>query len=253
MSPRVADRITTAAETPGPWSLYIYGDWGSGKSVLAAGFPNNLIAMVDQDGQRSFLNHKELAHVPILKIKTLQDLENLMWDLADNKDEFLKTITTVTIDTWTATQKKDLDSQMKDVASKQGRNKDLPSEAEFNINNTRLRKLALAFLENTGRNIIFLAHVKEEKDDGGMTVLIRPANSPTTTNNIAELVSGVFYLSAKTDSKGETTRLLKCVPTNKIRAKNRFASVLDKEIQNPTAKDILDAIDKQIAQFQETT
>ncbi len=41
MSPRVADRITTAAENPGPWSLYIYGDWGAGKSVLAAGFPNN--------------------------------------------------------------------------------------------------------------------------------------------------------------------------------------------------------------------
>jgi hypothetical protein len=247
---RVADRITTAVESPGPWSLYIYGDWGAGKSVLGAGFPHTLVAMVDQDGERSFLNHPELAHVPILKIKTLKDLEDLMWDLADDKDERYKDILTVTIDTWTSTQKKDLDAQMKEVATKNNRHPDLPSESEFNINNTRLRKLALAFIEKTNRNIIFLAHVKEEKDDQGTTVLIRPANSPASTNNIAELVSGVFYLASRTDSKGETTRTLKCMPTARIRAKNRFSSVLNAEIKNPTAKDILDAIDKQLTQFQ---
>jgi hypothetical protein len=151
----------------------------------------------------------------------------------------------ISLDTVSTLQQKDLNEQMKVVGQKQGRNPDLPSQNEYNINNTRLRRSILELKERSGKNIILVSHVKEVQDDMGTTILIRPGNSPSLSDSIASLCDGIFYLASKTDSKGETTRTLKCMPGPKIRAKNRFAATLAKEIVNPTGKDILAAIDEQ--------
>ena len=83
------------------------------------------------------------------------------------------------------------------------------------------------------------------QDDQGTTVLIRPGNSPSLSDSIASLCDAILYLDSKTDSKGETTRTLRCMPGPKIKAKNRFSSTLERVIENPTGKDILNAIDEQ--------
>lgn len=251
--------LTTPAENPGPWGAWLYGDYGTGKSVLAAGFPNPIYIDTEKS-RRSFLNHPELVGLPVFpcegrdtfdKVRAVVDRIILANDSPNKVEPDLQVIRsceTVIVDTWSTLQMKELNSQMKEVGTKQGRHPDLPSEAEFNINNTRLRKVLIDLLEMSGKNVVILSHVKEEKDDDGNTIVIRPFNSPSITGTIASLVDGIFYLTSKTDSKGETTRKLQCMPSNKIRAKNRFSAYLNKEVVNPTALDIMRAIEEQQAQ-----
>jgi hypothetical protein len=242
--PRIADEVKTVAENPGPWMLWIYGDYGAGKTILGAGFPN--VLMMDTEGsRRSLLNHPELVNTKFLTVNTYSDFKKYCDEIILGKDALVQSIETIDIDTVSTLQMLELNDQMKIVGGKDHRNADLPSQAEFNINNTRIRKVLLDLKERSNKNIILISHIKEEQDDNGTTILIRPGNSPSLSSSIASLCDGIFYLQSKTDSKGETTRTLKCMPSTKIRAKNRFTATLEKEVVNPTAKDILKAIDEQ--------
>jgi hypothetical protein len=241
--PRIADEITNAYEDPGPWMIWLYGAWGCGKTVLGAQFPNALIIDTETSG-RSLLNHPELATVPVIDCKNFDKFKKIVDGIILNQDEGFKSRETIIVDTFSTLQMRELNEQMKTVGQKQGRHPDLPSEGEFNINNTRLRKVVLDLLDRSGKNIVLLSHIKEEKDDSGNTLIIRPGNSPSISGTIANLCSGIFYMTSKTDSKGETTRKLKCMGTPSIWAKNRFAP-LEKEIDDPEAKDVMKAIDEQ--------
>lgn len=242
--PRIAEEVTNAYDDPGPWMIWIYGPPGAGKTVLGAQFPNNLI--IDIEGsRRSLLNHPDLARVPVIPCSGFDKFKKICDSIILGQDEIFQTRETITIDTLSTLQMKELNEQMKTVGQKQGRHPDLPSEGEFNINNTRIRKLMLEMLERSGKNIVVLSHIKEEKDNNGQTILIRPGNSPSLSGTISNLCSGIFYLTSRTDAKGETTRKLRCLGSQSLWAKNRFSSTLSKEIDEPTAKDVMKAIDEQ--------
>jgi len=243
--PRIADEVKTVAENPGPWMIWLYGDWGTGKTVLACGFPN--VLMIDTELSReSLLNHPELVATKFLEAHSFARFKKICEEIMLNQAEVYQETDTIVIDTLSTLQMRELNEQMKEVGQKQGRHPDLPSQGEFNINNTRIRKLLLDLRDRSGKNIIAISHIKEEQDDNGTTVLIRPGNSPSLSSSIASLCSGIFYLQSKTDTKGETTRSLRCMPLGtRIRAKNRFTSTLEREITNPTWKDIETAIDEQ--------
>lgn len=241
---RISDEIITAYEDPGPWSAWIYGDYGTGKTVFAASFPNTLILDTERS-RRSLLNHPEVSTRPIIKVRNFEHFKNICQQIiAQVNEEWLQNIETIVIDTLSTLQMKELNEQMKTVGQRQGRHPDLPSEGEFNINNTRIRKAILELMERSEKNIIILSHIKEEKD-GDTTILIRPGNSPSLSQTIASLVDGIFYLSAKTDSKGVFSQKLQCIPSPKVRAKNRFSATLSREIENPIPQNILDAIQQQ--------
>lgn len=252
--PRVAvPELVTPAEDPGNWSFWLYGDWGTGKTVLAAGMPD-VIVIDTEKSRRSLLNHTELLGVPIFPVLNFDEFKAVVDKIIlandSTKDDLqilkIQAAKTIVIDTWSTLQMKELNSQMKKlIIDKPHRDPDLPSEAEFNINNTRLRKALIDLLERSGKNIIIISHVKEEKDEKGQTIVIRPGNSPSITQTIASLVDGVFYLTSRTNGKGETTRKLQCMPSNTIRAKNRFSRVIAREIENPKATDIMQAIEEQ--------
>lgn len=243
--PRISDEIQSVVDNPGPWMIWLYGDYGVGKTVLAAQFPG--VLMLDTEGsRRSLLNHPDLVNIKFLPIENFTKFKKVVDELILNNTEAIQAVETVVLDTTSTLQVKDLNDQMKLVGQKQGRNPDLPSQNEYNINNTRIRKSILELKERSGKNVVLVSHIKEVQDDQGTTILIRPGNSPSLSDSIAILCDGIFYLSSKTDSKGETTRLLKCMPGPKIRAKNRFAATLEREIVNPTGKDILNAIDEQL-------
>lgn len=241
--PRIADEARTVVEDPGPWMIWLYGDWGVGKTVLACGFPN--VLLLDAENSReSLLNHPELVNTKFLEAKPFSRFKKICDEIILGQDELYKQTETVVVDTVSTLQMRELNDQMKEVGQKQGRHPDLPSQNEFNINNTRIRKAILDLRDRSGKNIILISHIKEEQDDAGTTVLIRPGNSPSLSSSIAVLCSGIFYLQSKTDSKGETSRTLRCMPLGtRIRAKNRFTSILEREVVNPTAKDIQQAID----------
>jgi AAA domain len=242
--PRIADEIKLVVDDPGNWMIWIYGPNGAGKTTLTAQFPDLL--MLDTEGsRRSLLNFPDLVRTPFLDVETYGKFRKAVDEIILNNSPIIQMSTVVSVDTLSTLQQKDLGEQMKLVGQKQGRNPDLPSQNEFNINNTRIRRAILELKERSGKNLILVSHIKEVQDDNGTTVLIRPGNSPSLSDSVASLCDGIFYLDSRTDSKGETTRTLKCMPSPKIRAKNRFAATLSREIVNPTGKDILNAIDEQ--------
>jgi len=240
--PRLDDEVQTVVKNPGPWMNWIYGDYGAGKTVLACQFPN--VLLLDTEGsRRSLLNHPELVNTKFIAIEGWDKFKKIGEAIILGQGEVYASTETIVVDTVSTLQMKELNEQMKKLSG--GRHADLPSQAEFNINNTRIRKLLLELKERSQKNIILISHIKEEQDEQGSTLVIRPSNSPSLSATIASLCDGIFYLSSKTDSKGETTRTLRCMPSAKIRAKNRFAATLEREIVNPSGKDIIAAINEQ--------
>lgn len=245
--PGVLDELTTVVEDPGPWSIMIYGAEGARKTVMSAYARNSLYCDCEKS-RRSLLNHKELWDIPLLKVESLAKLKALTETLIRNTDERIKETETVIVDTINELQDRDMGFLMKDFGKpgpNKGRDPDLPSQAEFNKSNRRFAAWARSFCSLTGRNLILLAHTREEKDDEGSTTLIRPGTSPTLAQTLARLVDGVFYMEYVVDSKGETQKWeLRTVATKKIKGKSRFGT-LPPVISNPTIAMIEEAADKQ--------
>lgn len=237
-----ADKVTNALEDPGPFKLYLYGDAGCGKTVFAATAPNPLILDCERS-RRSLLNHPELAHIPIKKVITFEDAQEVIF-AARAKDKFFDDIDTIVVDTIDRLQRTQLNEELRDaVAKNSNRHPHLPSENEYNINNRIMEKLVLGLLD-LDKNVIFVGHTKEEKDDNGNTVLIRPGTSPAFTKTLIDLVDGVFYMTASTDSKGVTTRKVRFLPSRQLVGKNRLGT-LPVEVQDPSFEIIVDAANKQ--------
>lgn len=230
---KLEDRMITIAEDPGPWAIMIYGDWGSGKTVLGCQAEGALLLDIDPGtGRRSLLNHEELWNVPIIPCKTLSNFNQVEVDLRTNDNPDIKTIV---VDTVTSLQFKDMNAIMKEVASTPGRDPDLPSQAEFNRDNRRIARAILNMIETCNakdRNVLVLSHDKEEKDKEGSIIGIRPNTSPALTQMLAPMFDGIYYLKHRATSKGEIERTLKTVPTNLLRSKNRFGN-LPLEIKDP--------------------
>jgi hypothetical protein len=238
----ILDKATSVAEDPGSWSILLYGDWGSGKTVF--GCQSEKPLLVDtENSRRSLLNHPELVDTPVANCyKSLSKVKQFAIDLKKDKESDVKT---VILDTVTSLQFYDMDSIMKGLG--EGRDQDLPSQAEFNRNNRRIQRTVQDLLDAcraTDRNCVILAHIKEEKDNEGTTTLIRPGTSPALTQAIAPMVDGIFYMEYSADSKGEITRKLRTVPTRKVKAKNRFGT-LEAETTNPHFSVIEKAAEKQ--------
>lgn len=241
-----ADKVTTVAENLPPFAIYIYGEPGSGKTIFSLGAPKPLLLDVER-GRRSLLNHPEYHQVPILRPEIGDNPYNFVVSVVlgiVNKDPFFDEIETIIIDTFSYLQRRELRAQVKAAhQANSNRHADLASQNEFNINNSRLGELILSILERTDKNLILVAHVKEEKDNNGATVLIRPDTSPGLIGSVAPLMDGIFYLSSNTSASGETERTLRILPSRKIKGKNRFGT-LPPELKNPSFQTILDA-DKQ--------
>jgi hypothetical protein len=67
----LSDEVQTVVDNPGNWMIWLYGDWGVGKTVLAAQFPN--VLLWDTEGSRqSLLNHRELVNTKFLVVNTFE-------------------------------------------------------------------------------------------------------------------------------------------------------------------------------------
>lgn len=239
------DLAIDIAEDPGPIKVYIYGEPGAGKTIFACGAPKPLLIDADR-GRRSLLNHPELLKkgIKILPGRDYDEVSKILFGIMDG-DSFFDDIETIVIDTYSELQKRELSALIKAAhEDNKNRNPDVASEFEYNINNQRLRKLLLAFIEKTDKNLVLTGHIKEEKDAKGSVVLTRPDQSPGLTSSILALVDGVFYLSSSTTQVGVTTRTLRFLPSNALKGKNRFGP-LPMELKNPTFDVILEADAKQ--------
>lgn len=238
-----ADKVITVAEDPGPWKLYLYGPFGVGKTVLACQAPKPFL-IDTENSRRSLLNHPELVGIPIRPVKKWEQMEEIAFALVD-KDPFFDDIETIIIDTFTEIQKRELREEVKEAYDRSNgkRHPYLPSQNEYNINNTKLWVWLIEMIERSGKNLILTAHVREEKDEQGTTVLIRPANSPVTMANVAGLVDAVFYMTAQGKADG-MVRKLQTVPIGNKVAKSRFGN-LPAIIENPHFDMIMKAAEEQ--------
>jgi hypothetical protein len=241
-----ADLVTSVLEDPGPLKIGIYGEPGCGKTILACQAPKPLLLDVE-NGRRSLLNHKELWNTGVRKISTYAQAEETVNALR-GKDPYFNDMETIILDTISRLQQKHLVEELKvAVAKNQSRHPYLPSEAEFNISNRVMERYLLAMIEacaESDKTLIVNCHVKEDKDDAGQTILIRPMISPGLVGSYVGLMDAVFYMSEETDSKGVTTRKLRTVASRKTKGKNRLGN-LPVEMINPTFQQILDAANEQ--------
>lgn len=241
-----ADKVTTAIDDPGPLKIGIYGEPGCGKTVLSCQAPRPLLLDCEK-GRRSLLNHKELWGTKLVKINTFEQLAAVPTAMMA-KDPFFDEVDSISLDTITRAQRLDLINMVKEAhKANSNRHPYLPSEAEFNISNRKMERLILSFIEAADiadKTLIITCHVKEDKDDNGQTVIIRPDTSPGLVGSMVALLDAVFYMSATTDSKGVTVRKLRTVASSKLKGKNRLGD-LPTEIIDPTFQQILDAANKQ--------
>lgn len=228
-----------------PWSLYIFGEYGCGKTVLAASARDSLLFDIEKS-RRTLRKeiHSELLKatriIPISSGDRVAKLRSYLPKLQNKNDPDAAAIKTVVLDTSTTLQKRDLQVVMKKAVEKNSnRSLDVPSEAEYTENNRRVSRLLQDYVETSTKNVIILCHVKEEKElqnNEQVTVLTRPGNSDGLYRNICEMVDGVFYMRADVNSKGEVTRTLRTMATRKIIGKNRFD--FPAELINPTMTEL---------------
>lgn len=236
--------IGSILDDPDQWSIFIYGDYGTGKTVLGAQAPG--VFLIDTErSRRSLLNHPELATTPYLKNATYERIEKLVLDSMEGKNDLLEKVQTFQLDSVNQLYQQLVDKELI-MAREKNQNRSLfqPSEAEWTTAGRRMRKLISMIQDRTDKNLILIGHIKEEKDDEGMTTVIRPDLGASVLSTVASLVDAMFYMSADTDSKGVSTRTLQTIPNRKIRAKNRFGTLPDKMV-NPTFDDLLSAIHEQ--------
>lgn len=239
--PGFLEGAKTIAENPGPWGILVYGDSGAGKTVFGCQ-AEGAVLMDCENSRRSLLNHPDLFNVPIRVCNSLSEANTVKNLLASEKDPYVKT---TVVDTLSTLHKKDLDAIMKPINTERN---DLPSQAEFNRNNRRISRFVdemLATSKASGRNVIFLCHIREEKDNDGNTIVIRPGISDGLVRMVAPAMDAIFYLEHRANSKGEVTRTLRTVATNKVKGKNRFGT-LPAAIDNPHFSMIEKAVEEQV-------
>lgn len=220
--------VTTVFDTVEPWSVYLFGEPGCGKTTLAAYAPSPLFLMFDRNGHRALRRVPEFHSIPMVRCPSYSTGEAAIDALAKNPKVYGE-VETIVLDTWSRFQK--LSNKNLLVKVKSAGRSDL-SEFEFRQTNDRMEELMTKLL-NTGLNTVFLAHEKEEKDDKGETIVIRPANSEGTMGTVIAQTDGVFYMSSRGQTGGQAEREILTMATAKIKAKTRFAETLPQKVKNP--------------------
>ena len=90
------------------------------------------------------------------------------------------------------------------------------------------------------KNVILIAHARENYTDKNVLINIRPDFNPRTSQEISRLVDNIGYLTLEVRKNGESRNLL-MMPTSKVLAKHRGEPVSG-TVKEPTMKKILDML-----------
>ena len=215
----------------------IYGESCFGKTVAAMQLaqvitpPDKTIEFIDfLEGWASLRNHPGLTNRSSRQqYQGLSQLEFLAIAIKRRVPPF-DNVGTVILDELSGMAKADLDIVNRAAIAKDA-NKDEntpPAWPEFLTNTQRLRK-TITQLMQAEINLIFVAHIREDKDDKTGKVITRPAFMPAFSDIFRQMLHLVAHLSAtEVTSEDEMTnyrRLFQVHPTQSISAKTRIGGL----------------------------
>lgn len=240
------ERINVVSSDPGAFKALIYGPKGVGKTVFCCR-ARNCILIAAEPGQRSLLNHPELRRVPVLPVRSFNDLDEIAWAKREGdldrwaKAKFgIERIETFVIDTVSEMSNRTASELLdKAWAQDQRRNRFMVSQAEYRVRNELFRRLTADYVD-LGINFILTAHETEFKDEAEGRMYLRPDLSDAMAGSLGGLVDLQARLTVEVSEEGRVTRYLQVHPTRRVDAKTRIGG-LPILIQEPNIQGLIDA------------
>lgn len=183
----------------------IYGSPGSGKSTLACSAPNSVL--IDTDGGVMRING---AHqVPTLQVTKWEEIVEAMNEVRNEPE-----IKSVVIDT-VGKMLNYMEEYIKRTSS--GRRLEVNRDGTLSLKGYGVRKnMFIDFIKGIttlGKNVIFVAHDKEDKR--GDEIIIRPEVGGSSTNDLMKELDLVGYMEMNGNA-----RTISFTPTDRFYAKN---------------------------------
>lgn len=225
-------RIAPVDENPGAFKGLIYGPKGAGKTIFCCR-AHDCILIAAEPGQRSLLNHPELRQIPVLPIKSFNDMDEIAWAKRDGDlDKYVfdkygrSPIKTFIIDTMSELSNTTASELLdKAVQRDPNRNRFLVSQAEYKVRNELFRRLTVDYV-HLGVNIIMTAHESEMKDEQSGTFILRPSLSDTLNDMLGGLVDLQGRLVREDTEDGSVFKnTLQVHPTRRVDAKSRIGGL----------------------------
>jgi len=199
--------------------MCLYGEPGIGKTVLAAKSEDPLLIECEKGASISLGNHPAQWEIPVVSILDNPDkLMQIGWELKKGAHPEFKTII---IDTISEYQTRQLAKIWHAERDKGKRPEGHPYQQEYKVNTEYMREVILHYCE-LDRNVIFIAHEVEEKNEQTGQVITRPMFTPKLASTMFATVDVMLYMTGEVNIKGEMKRMLRATPTRSIKAKDRL-------------------------------
>lgn len=202
-----------------------WGPPGVGKTVLACRAPNSVLIEIDPNGSLSLNNHPEVAKDLLIigrdKIKSFEDVNTICKEVRrgglPGRDTFI-------LDTTNFLETLRLrEIVKKDAASNSKFEGNAPERQHYKEANADMKEVYINWCE-LERNVIFVCHDLDEKDEIDDSWTTRINHTPKLADAVLTLMDAMFYMTANYPivGKGVPTREIRSMPTRRIRAKTRL-------------------------------
>lgn len=220
--------------------LFVYGEPGSGKTVLAATSPDALILDADDGTESGALQGSD---ADVWRITDYHDLTEAYEYLRHEKHDYRW----VWLDSVSLFQEKGLDQIMLDlIADRPYRDPDVPDKGEYGKNMRRLGKL-IRMYKGLPLHFGMTAHPMRMEDEDGHVTYMPYVQGRQMPEKFCAYMNVVGYLTeTRVKSKGSkevtSQRVLYTRSHGKYYAKDRFDAFTNGRIINPTIPDIVSKI-----------
>lgn len=237
--------ISRVLEQPKFFNMLIYGQSGTGKTMLAGSadaVPElRRVLFVDVEGGTLTLKNSPYREVEVIRVTNWQEIEALYNELYTSNHGF----NTIVIDSLTEIQKVSMEHILKGSLPDGGMSSflesDIPQLREWNINIEQIRKFVRKF-RDLKANTIFTALVETKQSQRTGLTMNKPSLSGKVKDEVAAFLDIVAYYNIK-EVGDESIRVLQTGATETTVAKDRSAR-LPVVMENPTMEKIYEYLSK---------
>jgi hypothetical protein len=224
-----------------PWlRVHLYGRPGSRKTVTAANSLLRTLIVNIEEGAVSLNNHPEIAaNCEVMEYKNFQQMHVLAEVLQAGRFPEFKVIQ---FDTFSELAQEEVDTAYEGNKNNQRiarLHPELAAGTDYQVATEHMRRLC-SKLKGLDRHVIFISHLKEEKDQKGNIVRIRPNISPALLKYMDAFVHVTGYMSSEFQGTQGVVATLQPHPDAIIDAKTRVGG-LPRKITDPSFAQILEA------------